>query len=72
MQFWVDKVIPLTLRLANDCLGLLEVMSSFNQTVYDMTYVNEKYYSKKKNDFVNNEGGLNMTNFLTGATLASL
>lgn len=56
--------------LKNDCLGLLEVMTSFNQTVYDMTYVNETYYNKKKNDWVHNEGGLNMTNFLTGATLA--
>ena len=56
--------------LKNDCLGLLEVMTAFNQTVYDMTYVNETYYSKKKNDWVHNEGGLNMTNMLTGATLA--
>lgn len=56
--------------LKNDCLGSLEVMRSFNQTVYDMTYVNETYYNKKKNDWVHNEGGLNMTNFLTGATLA--
>ena len=56
--------------LKNDCLGLLEVMTSFNQTVYDMTYVNETYFSKNKNDWVHNEGGLNMTNFLTGATLA--
>jgi hypothetical protein len=56
--------------LKNDCLGLLEVMTSFNNTVYDMTYVNETYYSKKKNDWVHNEGGLNMTKMLTGATLA--
>ena len=56
--------------LKNDCLGLLEVMTSFNQTVYDMTYVNEKYFSKKKNEWVHNEGGLNMTSMLTGATLA--
>jgi hypothetical protein len=56
--------------LKNDCLGLLEVMTSFNQTVYDMTFVDEKYFSKVKNDTVHNVGGLNMTNFLTGATLA--
>jgi hypothetical protein len=56
--------------LKNDCLGLLEVMTSFNQTVFDMTYVNETKYNKKKNDWVHNQGGLNMTNFLTGATLS--
>ena len=32
----------------NDCLGLLEVMTSFNQTVYNMTYANEKITTKRK------------------------
>lgn len=56
--------------LKNDCLGLLEVMTSFNKTVYDMTYIDEEYFSKKKDENVVNKGGLDMTNFLTGATLA--
>ena len=56
--------------LKNDCLGLLEVMTSFNHTVNDMTYVNGTYYSQKKKSNVHNEGGLNKTKILTGATLA--
>jgi hypothetical protein len=56
--------------LGHYCLGLLEVMTSFNHTVNDMTYVNGTYYSQKKKSNVHNEGGLNKTKFLTGATLA--
>ena len=65
-----NQIPELVKYLKYDCLGLLEVMTSFNKTVYDMTYVDRTYFSKSKNKEIHVKGGLNMSKMLTGATLA--
>ena len=66
-----DKIPELVQYLKNDCLGLLEVVSAFSESIFDETYVNRTYFSKSKNQEIHEEGGLNMSNMLTGASLAS-
>ena len=63
-----NQIPELVKYLKYDCLGLLEVMTSFNETVYDMTYVDRTYFSKSKNKEIHDKGSLNMTKMLTGAT----
>lgn len=58
--------------LRHDCLGLLEVVESFSDVIYKATYKKGKKKIKVKKGYVYKpyEGGLDMVNLLTGATLA--
>lgn len=65
-----NNIPELKTYLKHDCLSLLEICDSFSKTVYEMSYAKSKIYDKKKKKYVNVEGGLNITNIMTGASLA--
>jgi len=58
--------------LQHDCLGLLEVVLAFSDVVFKASYRKGKKKIKVKGGhrYQNYEGGLDMVNLLTGATLA--